>query len=117
MIADQGLVDEAAEVARDQAERRPEHGAEQRREQGDDDDAPGAGDHAREDVAAELVGAEPVRAATGAARMSLRGPEVVVRREPLAEDRADDPEENDQRADDERRRAQQRAAASRGVRP
>ena len=56
------VVGEAAEVAHDQPERGAEHGAEQRRQRRDDQDVPRPDDHAREHVAAELVGAEPVGA-------------------------------------------------------
>ena len=62
------VVDGAAEVARDQAERGAEDRAEQRRQRRDDQDVARADDDAREHVAAELVGAEPVvgRSATAA---------------------------------------------------
>ena len=60
MIAAEDVVDHAAEVARDEPERGAEDGAEQRRERRDEQDVARADDDAREHVAAELVGAEPV---------------------------------------------------------
>ena len=54
------IVDDAAEIAGEQAERRAEQRAEQGRQRRDGQDVARADDDAREDVAAELVGAEPV---------------------------------------------------------
>ena len=56
----QHVVHGAAEVAGDQAQRGPEHRGEDRCQRRDDEDVARADDDAREDVAAELVGAEPV---------------------------------------------------------
>ena len=68
--AAQGIVDEALEIADDEAERRARDGAEQRRERRNRENVAGADDHPREDVAAELVGAEPMLDGTAAERSS-----------------------------------------------
>ena len=60
MIAREDVVDRAAEVAGDQAERGAEHGGQQRRQRRRDQDPLRAHDDAREHVAAEPVRAEPV---------------------------------------------------------
>ncbi len=60
------VVDEAAEIAGDQPERGAEHGAEQGCQRRDREDVARADDDAGEDVAAELVGAEPVVGARAA---------------------------------------------------
>ena len=57
-----GLVDPAPQVAGDEAEDGAEHRAQHGRDERHESTVARAGDHPREDVAAELVGAEPVRA-------------------------------------------------------
>ena len=64
------LVDEAAEVAHHEADARPGDDAEQRRERRDHQRGARTGEHAREDVAAELVGAEQMAGARAPVRMS-----------------------------------------------
>ena len=97
------------EVAHDQPQRRAQHRAEQGRRRRDDQDVAGAGDDAREHVAAELVGAEPVlagRRLEHVAGWSRRDPGG----QPGLTDRAEHPEADDDRADDEASStAQQRA--------
>ncbi len=96
------IVDEPAEVPHDEAQRRAERGAQDHRQGGDDEDVAHAGDHAREHVAPELIGTEPVRARRRLVdRVEVLG-RRIVRGDLVAEDRADDPEADDDRADDER---------------
>ena len=55
-------IDPAALVAGGQAQQAAQHGGAQHGQRGDDQHRPRAPQDAREDVAAEMVGAEPVRA-------------------------------------------------------
>ena len=76
----------------------PTHGAEQRRERGDDEDLARADDDPREDVAPEPVGAEEVVARRGAELVEDVVGLRVVRRDQVAEERADDPEADEERS-------------------
>ena len=82
----------AAEVPHGEAERGAEHGAEKRRQRRDDQDAAGADDDAREHVAAELVGAEPVPGDRTVVDRQQVLPERVVGGEHIPEERAQHPE-------------------------
>ena len=77
--AHQNRLDPLAGVARDQADERPGRDREADRDEADPDRDARAVDDAREDVAAQLVGAEPVRAARGLRALREVLPERVVR--------------------------------------
>ena len=89
-----GVVCDSLEVSRDQPEARPDERCEQRRERGDKEDVARAREHAGEHVSTEAVGAEP--AAPTAPR---RSPSLVEARveggDAIAEERAEEPEEDD----------------------
>ena len=115
--AAQDVVDAAPVVAHHEAQERAGGDPEQGRQRGDDQDVARSDHDPRQDVAAEPVRAHPVLGA----RRQVAGGEVVervVRRDPLAEDGADDPADDDDVADDERRAldagARQRLAAGLG---
>ena len=98
------VVHEPAVVADDEAEDRAENGAEQRGERRDDEDVAGAGDDACEDVAADLVGAEPVRR-VGPGEDALAGLVRVVRCQALTDYRTRDPKGENRDTDEEGPRA------------
>ena len=89
-------------LAADVAGQEPDHAAEDRAEQGrrqaDDERHPGAVDDARVDVAAEMIGAEPVLAPRR--RQALRGVggDRIVRRELIREDGGEHDHEHDRAA-------------------
>ena len=68
--------------------------ARQRRERGDKEDVARAREHAGEDVSTEAVGAEPVRP-DGASPISEPGRSAGRRGDAIAEERAEEPEEDD----------------------
>ena len=103
------IVHHSPVIADDETDQRAEHGAEDRRERGHDEDVARPGAHPGEDVAADLVRAEPVgRVRVGEHLLARR--EGVVGREPLADDGAADPEEEDRGADEEGPRAEKQVA-------
>ena len=94
------VVHEPAVVADDEAEDGAENGAEQRGERRDDEDVAGAGDDACENVAPDLVGAEPVRR-VGPGEDALAGLVRVVRCQALTDDRARHPKDENRDPDEE----------------
>ena len=106
-------VEGAADVAHGQAEGGAEDGAEDGGQRGDDQDVPGPGDDPGQHVAAERVGAEPVRRRRGGVVEQQLLRERVVRREQVAEHGADHPEQQDGRAHVEHRPAQQQPPSGR----
>jgi hypothetical protein len=102
------VVDETAVVAHHQAERRAGDRPQRGGQRSGDEDVARAGDHPREHVAAELIGAEDVpRARLGVDVQQILG--VGAADDRLPEDRAQDPEQDDDRADHECRLPHQRA--------
>src|SRR5262249_59579668 len=103
----------AAVIAGRQAEQRTERGGAQHRERRDDEDRPRAPQNARHDVAAQMIGAEPVRSRR--CRVRERGQIVGVRsigRQHRREDREHDPHEDDREADRCRSRRAERGDAT-----
>ena len=112
------LVDPAAEIARNDAERRPDGAGKDHRGEADHHRDPGAKDQPREHVAAELVGAEEVFGAAAGlpeGRFEARRQAAdlgIVRRQHVGEDRHEGDDDEDQtpgsagshRAEEEARR-------------
>ncbi len=99
--AHQRRVDEPAGITGDRADGESDRRGEQRDEHDDDERDPRAEDHARGDVAALVVGAEPV---CGRRRKEPRRAQVAdvrrIRREAVGEDRDEHERHDDQQAGD-----------------
>ena len=104
-------VEQAGEVAGDRAEDGADRHRDDHEQQGEGDRHPGAEDHPAEHVAAETVGAEPVRRARRLeARSILR--QRIGGGDQVAEDDQQQPGAGDRQADDRQRATQRRPAAA-----
>src|SRR4029078_2199510 len=112
------VVGDPLEVAGDEAQRRPDERCEKGRERCDEKYVSRPCENSREDVPAQSVCSEEVLSRRRRTNLGRLIEARVVRGDVLAEDRAENPEQNDRRADDEARALDQEAQslAARGTR-
>ena len=101
------LIEPAAEIAHGQTQRRAEDGAENGGQRSHGQDVARAHDDAGKDVAAQLVGAEPMRIRGRRERLHDIGGEGVIGHRQRPEQRAEDAEGHDQRPDQKGRHRHQ----------